>query len=151
MSMKIHAITLIALFFISPISHSEPLEREYNTWYSKNAIFYDMTQTSEGFPVMLSIAQPGRNGANMLVSYMSEGACGTGNKAFNVNGKNIPARYSCVSIGKNKIEHFAVNDSQQINEMVSHLKSDFTLLLQNDIKVWAANIKTPKYGIAPRF
>ncbi|HHA2190931.1 TPA: hypothetical protein ACOEA9_004690, partial [Enterobacter bugandensis] len=35
--------------------------------------------------------------------------------------------------------------------LVNHLKSDFTLLLQNDIKVWAANIKTPKYGLAPKF
>ncbi|ADF62740.1 hypothetical protein ECL_03205 [Enterobacter cloacae subsp. cloacae ATCC 13047] len=44
-----------------------------------------------------------------------------------------------------------MNDAGKVNEMVNYLKSDFTLLLQNDIKVWAANIKTPKYGIAPKF
>jgi hypothetical protein len=68
-----------------------------------------------------------------------------------VNGKDVPATYRCASVGQSRIEHFAVNDAERVNEMVNHLKSDFTLLLQNDIKVWAANVKTPKYGIAPRF
>ncbi len=149
--MKIHAVTIIALLFLPSLAYSEQQEREYNTWYLRNSILYDMTQTSEGFPVMLSIAQPGRIGANMVVSYLAEGPCAGGAKTFNVNGKDIPAKYSCVPVGKDRIEHFALNDSQQINEMVNHLESDFTLLLQNNIKVWAANIKSPKYGMAPRF
>ncbi|MDZ4034628.1 hypothetical protein EB837_22075 [Kluyvera ascorbata] len=149
--MKIHAITIIALLSFPIITHSALQEREYNTWYSKDAILYDMTQTSDGFPVMLSISQPGRSGANMVVSYLSEGACVDSSRALNVNGKDIPAKYSCVPVGKNKIEHFAVKNAEQVNEMVNRLNSDFTLLLQNDIKVWAANIKSPKYGVAPRF
>lgn len=87
----------------------------------------------------------------MLVSYMSDGDCGEKKGQLNVNGKDVPATYSCVSAGANRIEHFAINDAEKVNEMVNHLKSDFTLLHQNDIKVWAANVKTPKYGIAPRF
>lgn len=87
----------------------------------------------------------------MLVSYMSDGNCGEKKEQLNVNGKDVPTAYSCVSVGASRIEHFAVNDAERVNEMVNHLKSDFTLLLQSDIKVWAANIKTPKYGIAPRF
>lgn len=87
----------------------------------------------------------------MLVSFLSDGNCGEKKGLLNVNGKHIPATYSCSSVGPNRIEHFAVNDAEKVNQMVYHLKSDFTLLLQNDIKVWAANIKTPKYGIAPRF
>jgi hypothetical protein len=55
---------------------------------------------------------------------------------------------TAVSVGVNRIEHFAINDAEKVNEMVNHLKSDFTLLLQNDIKVWAANIKTPKWHSA---
>ncbi len=100
---------------------------------------------------MISISQPGRGSANLLVSYMSDGGCGEKKSLLNVNGKDVPATYNCVSVEENKIEHFAVNDAEEVNEMVKHLKSDFTLLLQNDIKVWAANIKTPKYGIGPRF
>ncbi|MEX3019333.1 hypothetical protein AB4K05_07005 [Kluyvera sp. STS39-E] len=149
--MKYRVITIIALIIISPISHSSFQEREYNTWYLKDAILYDMTQTSDGRPVMLSISQPGRSGANLVVSYVSEGPCTAGSGTLNVNGKDMPAKYSCVPLGKNRIEHFAVNDAQRVNEMVDHLKSDFTLLLQNDIKVWAANINSPKYGMAPRF
>lgn len=58
--MRIQTITLAALAFISAPSWSAFQEREYNTWYIKNAVLYDMTQTSEGFPVMVSISQPAR-------------------------------------------------------------------------------------------
>ncbi|HCM9419777.1 TPA: hypothetical protein N5N29_004370 [Enterobacter hormaechei subsp. xiangfangensis] len=149
--MKIHFITIALLATISSPSYAAFQEREYNTWYQKDAVLYDITQTSEGLPVMISISQPGRESANMLVSYMSDGGCGDEKVRLNANGKDVPATYTCVSVGADKIEHFAVNDASKVNEMVNHLKSDFTLLLQNDIKVWAANITTPKYGLAPKF
>ncbi|EKK5437049.1 hypothetical protein ACNI4F_14395 [Enterobacter hormaechei] len=149
--MKIHFITIALLATISSPSYAAFQKREYNTWYQKDAVLYDITQTSEGLPVMISISQPGRESANMLVSYMSDGGCGDEKVRLNANGKDVPATYTCVSVGADRIEHFAVNDASKVNEMVNHLKSDFTLLLQNDIKVWAANIKTPKYGLAPKF
>lgn len=149
--MKINIILFAALIAFSSSSYSALQEREYNTWYMKDAVLYDMTQTSEGFPVMVSIAQPGHDSANMLISYMSEGHCGESSQKLNVNGKDVPATYKCVTVGQGKVEHFAVNDADSVNGMVNHLKSDFTLLLQHDIKVWAANIRTPKYGIGPRF
>ncbi|MGK3191543.1 hypothetical protein [Enterobacter soli] len=149
--MKIQSITIALLVAISSPSYSAFQEREYNTWYQKDSVLYDITQTSEGLPVMISISQPGRGSANMLVSFISDGDCGEKKGLLNVNGKDVPATYSCVSVGANRFEHFVLNDAEKVNEMVNHLKSDFTLLLQNDIKVWAANVKTPKYGIAPRF
>jgi len=149
--MKIHFITIALLATISSPSYAAFQEREYNTWYQKDAVLYDITQTSEGLPVMISISQPGRESANMLVSYMSDGGCGDKKVRLNANGKDVPATYTCVSVGADRIEHFSVNDASKVNEMVNHLKSDFTLLLQSDIKVWAANIKTPKYGLAPKF
>lgn len=87
----------------------------------------------------------------MLVSFITEGRCGENNQSLNVNGKELPAKYYCVEVGQNRIEHFSVVDADSVNGMVTHLKSDFTILLQNNIKVWAANIKTPKYGLTPRF
>lgn len=149
--MKINSIILAVLSVFSAPSWSAFQEREYNTWYIKNAVLYDMTQTSEGFPVMVSVSQSGRKSANLLVSYITEGSCGDNNHPLNVNGKILPAKYDCVQIGQNRIEHFSVVDADSVNGMVTHLKSDFTILLQNDIKIWAANIKTPKYGLAPRF
>ena len=149
--MKIKSILLPALAVFSAPSWSAFQEREYNTWYIKNAVLYDMTQTSDGFPVMVSVSQPGRKSANLLISYIREGRCGENSLPLNVNGKVLPAKYDCVQIGQNKIEHFSVVDADSVNGMVTHLKSDFTILLQNDIKIWSANIKTPKYGLAPRF
>lgn len=74
--MKIKCITLAALMFYSAPGWSTFQEREYNTWYIKNAVLYDMTQTSEGFPVMVSVSQPGKKSANLVVSYITEGQCG---------------------------------------------------------------------------
>lgn len=149
--MKIHTMALALLAVFSTKSYSAYQEREYNTWYYKDAVLYDMTQTSDGLPVMLSISQPGRSTANMLVSYMSEGACSSGNQVLSVNSQFVPTIYRCIAVGPNKIEHFAINDAKRVNDMINYLKSDFTLLLQSDIKVWAANIKSPKYGLSPRF
>lgn len=149
--MKIVSVILAVLAFFSAPAWSAFQEREYNTWYMKNAVLYDMTQTSAGSPVMVSVFQPGRKSANLLVSYITEGRCGENNLPLNVNGKVLPAKYNCVQIGQNRIEHFSVVDAESVNGMVMHLKSDFTILLQNDIKIWSANINTPKYGLAPRF
>jgi hypothetical protein len=74
--MKIQSIAIALLVAISSPSYSAFQEREYNIWYQKDAVLYDITQTSEGLPVMISISQPGRGSANMLVSYMSDGDCG---------------------------------------------------------------------------
>ncbi|EPA0060819.1 hypothetical protein [Enterobacter cloacae] len=149
--MKIKCITLAALMFYSAPGWSTFQEREYNTWYIKNAVLYDMTQTSEGFPVMVSVSQPGKKSANLVVSYITEGQCGKNTLPLNVNGKVLPASYYCVQVGSKRIEHFSVVDATSVNALVTHLNSDFTLLLQNDIKIWAANIKSPKYGLTPRF
>jgi hypothetical protein len=44
-----------------------------------------------------------------------------------------------------------VVDADKVNGMIAHLKSDFTLLLQGDIKVWAANVKPPDMALPPDF
>ena len=150
--MRIWLGILSFLAVISSSASAASLQREYNTWYSDGVVLYGMTQTSNELPVMVSISQRGHPGANMVVSYIAEGGCDTPEKPFDVSGHEVPATYKCVNIGHNqKIEHFAVTDAERVNGMVQNLKSDFTLVLQNDIKVWAANIKTPKFGVAPNF
>lgn len=143
--------TLALLFVIGSPAQSARLNREYNIWYQQNAVLYGMSQTAEGLPVLLSFFQPGNKSANMLVSYMSEGTCKEASHQLKVNGHRIPATYNCISFGQNRIEHFAVNEAQTVNGMFNHLKSDFTLVLQGNIKVWAANIKKPRYGLGPMY
>jgi hypothetical protein len=38
-----------------------------------------------------------------------------------VNGKVLPAKYYCVQVGQNRIEHFSVVDADSVNGMVTHL------------------------------
>jgi len=40
-------------------------ERELNTWYEKDRVLYDITQTVDDNPVMISIAQAGYKTANL--------------------------------------------------------------------------------------
>lgn len=151
MKKNVTAILLVLSASTSATAAITLQEREYNTWYAKNAILYGMTQTSAGKPVMVSFSQPGFSSANLVVSMVAAGECADGSQLLNVNGKDVPAAYTCQQINGNKIEHFSVVDADKVNGMIAHLKSDFTLLLQGDIKVWAANVKTPRYGVAPRF
>lgn len=128
------------------------LYSEYNTWYYNNGVLYDVAQTSGSQPVLISISQAGFDTANLVVSYFSEEACpatGTSSKLA-VNGSDVATSYLCVATDKGRIEHFMVTDAALVNQLVDRLKSDFTVVLQKDIKVWAANFKTPKYGLAPR-
>lgn len=125
---------------------------EYNTRYYNNGVLYDVAQTAGSQPVLISISQAGFETANMVVSFASEEACpadGASNK-LSVNGSDVATTYRCVKTSKGRIEHFMVTDAALVNQLVDRLKSDFTVVLQDDIKVWAANFKTPKYGLAPR-
>ncbi|WP_312274858.1 hypothetical protein [Pseudescherichia sp.] len=139
------------LLLLSAHSNAAWQQRELNTWYEKDGILYDITQTSDDNPVMISIAQAGYKTANLTVSYMSSGRCSGETPLLRINNIIVPAAYKCVPVGKNKIEHYIVDDADRVNALVVHLKSDFTAVIQGDIKVWAANIKSPKYGMAPKF
>lgn len=146
-------LKVISSFLLLFSAHSNAAwqERELNTWYEKDGILYDITQTPDDNPVMVSIAQAGYKTANLAVSYMSSGGCSKNIPSLTINNTIVPAAYKCVPVGKNKIEHYLVDDADKVNALVGHLKSDFTAVLQGDIKVWAANIKSPKYGMAPKF
>lgn len=145
--------TLICLFcaaqlLCSPV-YAVFQQREFNVWYEKDAVLYDMTQTSDGRPVMISISQPGHKNANLVISYLSPGACPAEPGRLAINSDNVFSQYVCVPHGNERIEHFLVTNADAVNDVINKLQSDFTVLLQGDIKVWAANIKSPKYGMAP--
>lgn len=124
---------------------------EYNKWYAKNGVMYDITQTKEGDPVMLSIYAAGKKNANMVVSYYSHGACEKNIDILRMDATDFPAQYACVSEKTGKINHYTVTDAGSVNYLVERLRSGFTVLLQDDIKVWVENFNDPKYGIAPNF
>ncbi len=146
-------LKVISSFLLLLSAHSIAAwqERELNTWYEKDKILYDITQTVDDNPVMISIAQADYKTANLAVSYMSNGRCSGEIPSLRINNTIVPAGYKCVPVGKDKIEHYIVDDADKVNALVGHLKSDFTVVLQGNIKVWAANIKSPKYGMAPKF
>lgn len=124
---------------------------EYNKWYSKDGVLYDITQTQDSEPVMLSIFAAGKKNANMVISYYSPGACEKNINTLRMDGTDFPAQYACVPEKNGKINHYTVTDAGSVNYLVERLKSGFTVLLQDNIKVWVENFNDPKYGVAPNF
>ena len=143
-------LVLLSCFLPFPL-FAVPLYAEYNTWYYQNGVLYDVTQTSASEPVLISISQAGFTGANMVVSLYAEGKCPPAGsvKTLKINSTAAAARYSCDEERGGRIEHYAVSDAKQVNELFENLRAQFTVVLQDDIKVWAANINQPRYGLAP--
>lgn len=137
--------------FSSFSSFGVGLYPEYNTWYSQDGVLYDVTQTADSQPVLISISMAGYDSANMVVSYFSDGDCqhAVARSTIKINNDTIPAQYHCVDTAKGRIEHFAVDDANCVNGLVNNLRSDFTVTLQGEIRVWAANIRNPHYGLSP--
>lgn len=124
---------------------------EYNKWYAKDGVLYDITQTKDNNPVMLSIYAPGKESANMVVSYYSQGKCEENIHTLKVDTNDFPAKYVCMPEKDGKINHYTVTDANSVNYLVDRLASGFTIVLQDDIKVWVENFNNPKFGVAPNF
>lgn len=131
------------------VKADEPIE--YNKWYSKDGVLYDITQTQDGEPVMLSIFAAGKKNANLVVSYYSQGACERNINTLRMDATDFPAQYTCMPEKMGKINHYTVTDAGSVNYLVERLKSGFTVLLQDNIKVWVENFNDPKYGVTPSF
>lgn len=150
--MKIIMFTVGLLAASLSGAHSAEQQREYNTWHKKNGVLYGMTQTAEHEPVLVSIGNAGFESANMVVSYTRRGNCDDAgrNAKLEIDGKIVPAEYRCFQLKDKILEHFVIAEATQANYVVERLTSDFTVLLQKDIKLWAANVKSPKFGVGPR-
>lgn len=124
---------------------------EYYKWYSKDGVLYDIAQTKDRYPVMLSIYSPGKENANMVVSYYSHGACDNSINTMKIDNNDFPAQYTCIPEKNGKINHYTITDASSVNYMIDRLSSSFTISLQDDIKVWVGNFNNPEFGVAPNF
>ncbi|NEV85081.1 MULTISPECIES: hypothetical protein [Enterobacter] len=112
---------------------------------------YDMAQTNEGEPVMISIYAPGKKSSNMVISYYGVGKCQNVPSSLKVDAFFVPANYSCAQIDNGWIRHFVVSDIYSVNYVVNQLRTGFTVVLQDEIKVWVENFNKPKFGTGPDF
>ena len=148
-------INLFKLFgFVLLLSHTfnaTAQQHEYNVWYEKDAVLYNVTQKADGSPVMVSISQPGFKTANLTISYLSSGKCPAEPIQLEVDKRQIPSRYVCSQQGADKIEHFLVGEAGCVKKKKKKLNTNAYILLQKDIKVLASNIRTPRYGMGSPF
>ncbi|WPU24881.1 hypothetical protein RI049_09140 [Cedecea neteri] len=151
--MKTIIFTVVFMVAFITFAYAAPLQqREYNVWYNKDGMLYGMTQNSENEPVLVSIGSAGFESANMVISYTRSGNCteASHSEKLEIDGKNVPAAYRCFCVEGKSFEHFLISDPVQVNYVVERLTSDFTVLIKKDIKLWAANVNSPKFGVGPR-
>ncbi|MCL6723067.1 hypothetical protein M8R21_48230 [Klebsiella sp. T2.Ur] len=124
----------------------------YNTWYQSKGVMTDATQTDEGRPVLISLAYRKTPGAHLVVAYNEEGLCqdmsDTG--PFTINQQVSQAAIKCYQLDK-KIRSlsYLVNDIRNVDYFDNQLSTGFTVVLQNNIRVWVENYNDPMPGVLP--
>ena len=121
---------------------------EYNTWYSSDGVLYDTTQTGLSTPVLISLPSSGNASVGMVVTYESTVPCDKipVMQPLIIDDKQISYTYSCTPLENNYFVSYSVTDPGTVGYVLSKLRSDFTVVLMRDIKIWASNINQPVYG-----
>lgn len=112
----------------------------------------DATQTQDGRPVLISFAYQGTPGVNLVVSYTEHGDCNNSPPItnFQINNISVDAKAKCFPMeGNNRALHYLIEDRSILQYFHLQLETGFTVVLQNNIRVWVANYNQPKPGNLP--
>ncbi|HCL5637824.1 TPA: hypothetical protein N2N45_003887 [Klebsiella aerogenes] len=124
----------------------------YNTWYQSKGVMTDATQTDEGGPVLISLAYRKMPGAHLVVAYNEEGDCQdiSDTEPFVINQQVTKAAIKCYQLD-NKIRSlsYLVNDISYVDYFDNQLSAGFTVVLQNNIRVWVENYNHHISGFFP--
>lgn len=137
-------LLLVALSF-SINTYALFTPNEYNIWHYQEGVLYGATQTEDNKPVLVSIAGPGTEWANIVISLTKHEPCQTqdGDSKLLINKDLLTFRQHCIQAEGESLVSYVLEDSQAVNQMYTHLKSGFTLVIDGRIKLWAANIGHP--------
>lgn len=132
--------------FFTASSFANYTPKEYNVWRSGHGFIYGATQTEKDEPVLVTITGPGTQWAGVVISMVSESACEMKAAATSLlfNSTLHPVSYSCIPMRHGSIATYILSDAEKANRFYADLKSGFTVVLDNRIKVWATNISVPK-------
>ncbi|KTJ39448.1 hypothetical protein ASU85_19695 [Klebsiella aerogenes] len=101
---------------------------------------------------MISLAYKKTPGAHLVVAYNEAGQCqdmsDTG--PFVINQQVTKATIKCYQLD-NKIRSlsYLVNDIRHVDYLDNQLSAGFTVVLQNNIRVWVENYNHPLPGFLP--
>ena len=124
-------------------------ESRYNVWHKHNGIMADATQTQDGRPVLISFAYQGTPGANLVVSYTEYGDCNHRRPItkFQINNISVDAKEKCFPMkGNIRALHYIIEEYSVLQYFHTQLETGFTVILQNNIRVWVANYNHPRAG-----
>ncbi|MFX2610771.1 hypothetical protein [Enterobacter mori] len=134
----------VVVFFVSMTVQASVV---YNTWYARDGVLYDVTQTAESEPVAISLSSTGSGDVGMVISYENKSSCDDNIETLKIDKRYIQSEITCLPTGDTSIITYIVSEPKVIAYVLGRLRSDFTVILMGDIKIWAANIKKPLYGI----
>lgn len=139
----------ISLAFLAFTATASP---QYNVWYKHNGIMADATQTQDGRPVLISFAYQGTPGANMVVSYTEYGDCSNSRPItkFQINNRSVDAKEKCFPMERSiRALHYTIEEHSVLQYFHTQMETGFTVVLQNNIRVWVANYNQPRPGNLP--
>lgn len=129
----------------------ELFSREYNIWYRQNGVMYDMTQDEKGSPVFISIGFNAQQGYNLLITREGPAGCAAGSLQHELIIGGVRSVLPALCQQMDGVTIHSISDNTQLaQQMVGALGKGFTVVLDNDVKIWAANFATPKFGMTPR-
>ncbi|WP_296241310.1 hypothetical protein [uncultured Enterobacter sp.] len=138
-------LTLIGVLFVSQALYAQ---REYNTWYAKDGSLYGLTQTADSRPVLITLSVTGTDEAGLVVSFQDDIPCENSSfqMPFKIDAKEVRFKLSCIPVNNSVIKTYVVSDPTTVNYVLAKLRSGLTVVLMEDIKIWAGNINKPVYG-----
>lgn len=134
------------MIFYSDCSLAAP---EYNVWYAKDGIYYDVTQTSDATPVLISFTSHPHTGGGMIITFSDKQNCSyiDNQMPIKIDFYYFDSKFSCYAHNNYYILTYTITDEKAIDYVFSKLKKGFTVVFIDDIKVWASNINHPLYGV----
>jgi len=135
------------LMLLAFACQSEGIPREYNKWYVYNGVLSVVTQKEEGNPVLVSLYK----NSFLVVSYIDAGICDKKQEtSLKIGTQNVAANYICADLTTaSHINTYRITQPAIVTDVYNLLAQERTVVLQDQIKIWAENIKFPIDGVAP--
>lgn len=144
--MKNQMLMSSLLIFASAFT-AESKPREYNVWHSFGGVLYVLTQTPDSNPVFISISSKGLAEVGMVITLQDQTSCDEDSKKpFFIDLQAVNYMLNCLPLTGSYLKTYTVTEASKIAYVLNRLKSDFTVVLSGDIKIWASNIQKPIYG-----
>ena len=150
---RINLTSVYMIIYLFVIPSYAAATTEYNVWYQKEGVMYDVTQTLENEPVLISITANSSPDAVMVITLKNDGACDATSvqEPLKIDFRKVSVSRSCLVSRDIYFVTYVIKDLAVIDYVLKQLRAGFTVVLMDSIKIWAGNINKPLHGYGKWF